>query len=124
MPRSLLYKNFSLVSSLLDALFSSLILQRKADYVSQLTKWLDGESDWSLCYRASDHGWRSNVFHARCDHRGPTVTIVRVGSYIFGGYTNVSWGGKILVGLAKFPAQHAFLNFPIITETFCYFYST
>ena len=29
---------------------------------------------------------------ARCDGKGPTVTIIRVGRYIFGGYTSVSWG--------------------------------
>ncbi|CAH3143436.1 unnamed protein product, partial [Pocillopora meandrina] len=26
-----------------------------------------------------------------CDGKGPSVTIIRVGKYIFGGYTSYSW---------------------------------
>ena len=38
-------------------------------------------------------GWAASTFHSRCDNKGPTVTIIRVGGkYIFGGYTSLSWG--------------------------------
>ena len=76
-----------------DALYSSLILDGKAEFLEQLTTWLDGETNWHLCYRASKYGWRSADFHSRCDFKGPTVTIVRVGYYIFGGYSDIPWGG-------------------------------
>ena len=49
-------------------------------------------STWKRCWRASVDGWASSTFHSRCDGKGPTVTIIRVGRYIFGGYTSVSWG--------------------------------
>ena len=49
-------------------------------------------SAWKLCWRASVDGWAARTFHSRCDGKGPTVTIIRVGRYIFGGYTSVSWG--------------------------------
>ena len=59
-----------------------------------LSNFRDG---WKLCYRASRDGWRSSNFHTRCDYKGPTVTIVRVGYYIFGGYADVAWGGMEFV---------------------------
>ena len=67
--------------------------------ISQLNSWLSSKlrssySYWKLCYRASVDGWRSQTFHNRCDSKGATVTIVRVGSYIFGGYNDNSWQGK------------------------------
>ncbi|KXJ11964.1 Lectin BRA-3 [Exaiptasia diaphana] len=50
------------------------------------------KSRWVRCWRAASDGWDvDSTFHPQCDNKGPTVTIVRVGSYIFGGYTDVSW---------------------------------
>ena len=43
------------------------------------------------CWRAKTDGWAASTFHSNCDGKGPTVTIIQVGSYIFGGYTDVSW---------------------------------
>ena len=53
-------------------------------------------SSFVLLYRASRDGWVASKFHAICDHRGPTVTVVRSGDCIFGGYTEESWDkGKL-----------------------------
>ena len=46
------------------------------------------------CWHAKTDGWATSTFHSNCDGKGPTVTIVQVGSYIFGGYVDKSWGGK------------------------------
>ena len=51
---------------------------------------------WKRCWRASVDGWAASTFHSRCDGKGPTVTIIRVGRYIFGGYTSLSWGKRAL----------------------------
>ncbi|XP_073253699.1 uncharacterized protein [Porites lutea] len=75
----------------------SVILANDASKISQLNTWLlphlqsQDRSYWKLCFRASNHGWRSKTFHRNCDNKGPTITIVRVGSYIFGGYNDNSW---------------------------------
>ncbi|CAH3131419.1 unnamed protein product, partial [Porites lobata] len=75
----------------------SVILANDASKISQLNTWLlphlqsSERSYWKLCYRASNHGWSSQTFHSYCDNKGPTVTIVRVGIYIFGGYNDNSW---------------------------------
>ncbi|XP_068673807.1 uncharacterized protein [Montipora foliosa] len=43
------------------------------------------------CWRAKTDGWAASTFHSNCDGKGPSVTIIEVGSYIFGGYTDISW---------------------------------
>ena len=48
-----------------------------------------------LCYRASLHGWSSQEFHKQCDDKAATVVLVKVGNWIFGGYTDQTWQGKI-----------------------------
>lgn len=44
-----------------------------------------------LIYSASCDGWDASTFHAKCDNKGPTVTVVKSGNNIFGGYTEQSW---------------------------------
>ena len=66
----------------------------KTDYLNQLLQWLPAQT-WHLCWRASQHGWAGSEFHKRCDSKGPTVTIIEVAVYIFGGNSDVSWGGMI-----------------------------
>ena len=43
------------------------------------------------CWHAKEDGWAASTFHGNCDDKGPTVTIIQVGSFIFGGYSDVSW---------------------------------
>ena len=75
----------------------SVIVGNSSNYLRTLRGWLSSvgrsaNSAWKLCWRASIDGWAARTFHSRCDGKGPTVTIIRVGRYIFGGYTSVSWG--------------------------------
>ena len=76
----------------------SKILKGKTKYKHQMIEWLAGENfQWRLCYRASSDGWRGEDFHSKCDNQGPTVVIVEVGNFIFGGYTAGNWywsGGR------------------------------
>ena len=48
----------------------------------------------NLLYRASQNGWAASNFHSCCDNKGPTVTVIKSGNYIFGGYTEHEWKGK------------------------------
>ena len=52
------------------------------------------------CWRAdeSPENWRAKKFHEGCDGKGPTVTIVKVGDNIFGGFTDIPWESKFLRG--------------------------
>ena len=87
---------------LLGGLGDSKIIGRDTRKMSKLHSWLhsrlqnQANSYWSLCYRASSHGWSGSTFHSYCDNRGPTVTIIRAHGYIFGGYTDQSWRRKFV----------------------------
>ena len=78
------------------AMTTSKILAGDATYFGHLSQWLNG-TNWKLCWRATKHGWAASEFHARCDNKVPTVTIVQVGQYIFGGYSDKSWDGMIFL---------------------------
>ena len=82
------------LSTLVIGLINSVIVGNNSEYLANLTNWIKPRrsgSDWKLCWRASRDGWDNNQFHSLCDEKGPTITIVKVGKYIFGGYTSLSW---------------------------------
>ena len=81
------------LSALVTGLKNSVIVGNNSEYLSNLTNWIrKGENDWKLCWRKSRDGWDKNQFHSLCDdEKGPTITIVKVNNYIFGGYTSLSW---------------------------------
>ena len=59
---------------------------------SVLKGWLSSqEGKWRLLFQASRDGFAAAAFHSKCDNKGPTVTIVKSGNNIFGGFTEVSW---------------------------------
>ena len=65
-----------------------------------LTNWLQdtltsASHSYSLIYRASLNGWTASNFHSCCDRKGPTVTVVKSGNNIFGGYTEQHWECKL-----------------------------
>ena len=81
---------------LIEGLGRSSILQNNDNYLGTLSNWLkpvvqSKSSHWKRCWRASVNGWAASTFHSGCDNKGPTVTIIKVGQYIFGGYASVSW---------------------------------
>ena len=76
---------------------NSVIVRNNRNHLTSLSNWLKPvaksvNSLWKRSWRASMDGWVASTFHSRCDGKGPTVTIIRVGRYIFGGYTSLSWG--------------------------------
>jgi hypothetical protein len=67
---------------------------------------LDTEVTLSLLYQGSRDGFRGADFHAKCDEKRATVTIVKsTEGYIFGGYSDQSWVG----GACYRPSSRAFL---------------
>ena len=75
------------------------IIRDHPDYEQTLTKFMREVQvtgkQWQLCFRASENSYSARAFHAACDNKGPTVTLVRVGDNVFGGYTDKSWGGSV-----------------------------
>ena len=60
--------------------------------------------EWRLLFQASRDGFAASAFHSKCDKKGPTVTVVKSGANIFGGFTEKPWintngGRKLLLQL-------------------------
>ncbi|XP_068705742.1 uncharacterized protein [Montipora foliosa] len=94
----------------------SVIIGNNLTYLFNLSEWLkpvsQSNSSWILCWRASKHGWASSTFHSLCDGKGPTVTIIKVNQYIFGGYTRLSWDVNAILMKRdlSLPIRHGGLN--------------
>lgn len=61
---------------------------------------------WRLLFKASRDGFKAEDFHSKCDEKGATVTVVKSGSFIFGGFTSDPWPGS---GYFRPQAREAFL---------------
>ena len=69
--------------------------------------------EWRLLLRASRDGFAASAFHSKCDNKGPTVTVVRSGANIFGGFTEKPWtnaGSKFLLQLIIIYTSKIFPN--------------
>ena len=93
------YYNVSAIVRLLNQPFGeSMILPYDSQYQNVMLSWLqeDGiSSDWKLIYRGTRDGFGASSFHAFCDNKGPTITLLKsVGDCIFGGYSDVSWTSR------------------------------
>jgi hypothetical protein len=77
-------------------IFSSQILT--GNQPSDLLKLCDFSlnDEWTLLYRGSRDGFGNVDFHSRCDDHTNTLTIFKAesSSYIFGGFTSLSWNGS------------------------------
>ena len=89
---------YSLDYLFLAALISSSILgSLDIKYIDKLNSFLapvlqsSSRSRFVRCWRAKTDGWAASTFHSNCDGKGPTVVIIQVGSYVFGGYSDKSW---------------------------------
>ena len=70
----------------------STILHGNIAHAKQLVEWVEDQRfGWKLCYRASVDGWKGEDFHQKCDDVGQTVTLVKCGTNVFGGYTDQNW---------------------------------
>jgi hypothetical protein len=73
----------------------TVILKDEVELFQHLLRFLNNRnSPLKLCYRASLHGWSSQDFHKLCNDKAGTVVLVKVGNWIFGGYTDQTWQGK------------------------------
>ena len=87
-------------------------------YLGNLISFLDpvlptaSRTDFVRCWHAKTDGWAASTFHSNCDGRGPTVTIIKVNDYIFGGYTDVSWSGGRHIKFFK--GQENFIGLTIL----------
>ena len=85
--------------------FEESVILTNENHRSVLKDWLPSlEGKWRLLFRASQDGSAAETFHSKCDNKGPTVTIVKNGNNIFGGFNEQSWTGmfsyfKVLINI-------------------------
>ena len=87
-------------SNILGSLDSKYLVKLKS-YLNPVLQ-SSSRSRFVRCWRGKTDGWAASTFHSNCDGKGPTVTVIKVGSYIFGGYTDVSWSSKYQIMVAPF----------------------
>ena len=67
-----------------------LTLKQKAELMKVCE--FERNSKWTLLYRGSRDGFGADMFHAKCDGKLKTLTIVKsTNGNIFGGYAAVDW---------------------------------
>ena len=53
---------------------------------------MTGLKKTSLLYRASRDGFTAAAFHAKCDYKAKTITLIKTSNnYVIGGYTSQAW---------------------------------
>eukprot|EP00823_Brevimastigomonas_motovehiculus_P005835 TRINITY_DN445_c0_g1_i1.p1 TRINITY_DN445_c0_g1~~TRINITY_DN445_c0_g1_i1.p1 ORF type:complete len:562 (-),score=164.15 TRINITY_DN445_c0_g1_i1:132-1817(-) len=54
------------------------------------------KAKWTLVYKGKKDGLTASSFHAKVDNAGPTMTIIKASgtNYIFGGFSEQSWGSS------------------------------
>ena len=86
---------------------NSTILLKNESYSDHLRQFLahvaENDSRWLLCYRASLHLRDIGAFHSLCDGKTNTVTIINKDEYVFGGFTDIPWGKKVVASLFYIP---------------------
>ena len=89
-----------------DEPFRESTILTNVEYRKILKAWLPEAmvGKWRLLFRASRDGFAASTFHSKCDNKGPTVTVVKSGANIFGGFTEKPWtspgaGRKFLLQL-------------------------
>ena len=76
-------------------LFEDSLIIKEETHQSTLQSWLPPTATCSLLYRTSTDGNTPADFHRCCDNKGPTLVLIRVQEYIFGGYSSRSWESGI-----------------------------
>ena len=82
----------------------------RQEYINTLTSYLSPVlqpryTGWKKCYQATVDDWEPSSFRVKCTYKGPTVTIVRYGNYILGGYTSYTWKREYQLLLPLLPLK-------------------
>ena len=67
--------------------------KRCDEFLNIIYEWTEGKN-MELLYRGTKDGMSADVFHNKCNNKGPTISLYKNGKgYIFGGYASIDWTG-------------------------------
>ena len=68
----------------------------KIEFMEMISMQLKKQIKISRVYSGVNDGFKSNIFHNKCDNISPTITLI-INDYdtIFGGYTTIPWSNNI-----------------------------
>ena len=76
--------------------FDSILLNETKkcnEFLNKIYEWTNGKN-MELLYRGTRDGMNANVFHNKCNNKGPTIILFKnEKGYIFGGYASLDWQG-------------------------------
>ena len=68
--------------------------KREDEFIPKILEW-SGYKRMELIYRGSRDGTTSNIFHNKCDNKGPTIILFKnEKGNIYGGYCPISWNSN------------------------------
>ncbi len=89
---------------------SVILSQRQSFELLNLCQF-SSDIEWTLLYRASQDGFEAKHFHSKCDSHCRTLTIFKSAephTFIFGGYTDCTWGATRKSAETKDPNAFVF----------------
>ena len=87
------YGNWTEIQKVKTDVFSNILKEskREDEFISKILEW-SGYKRMELIYRGSRDGTTSNIFHNKCDNKGPTIILFKnEKGNIFGGYCPISF---------------------------------
>ena len=101
-----IHSNYSDIIKFKTNKFDSILLNETNkcnECLNKIYEWTGGKN-MELLYRGSRDGMSADVFHNKCNNKGPTISLFKnEKGYIFGGYASVDWKG---------PSEYAYRSAP------------
>jgi len=101
-----IHSNYSDIIKFKTNKFDSILLNETNkcnECLNKIYEWTGGKN-MELLYRGTRDGMSAEVFHNKCNNKGPTIRLFKnEKGYIFGGYASVDWQG---------PSEYAYRSAP------------
>ena len=101
-----IHSNYSDIIKFKTNKFDSILLNETNkcnECLNKIYEWTGGKN-MELLYRGTRDGMSAEVFHNKCNNKGPTISLFKnEKGYIFGGYASVDWQG---------PSEYAYRSAP------------
>ena len=91
-----IHSNYSDIIKFKTNKFDSILLNETNkcnECLNKIYEWTGGKN-MELLYRGTRDGMSAEVFHNKCNNKGPTISLFKnEKGYIFGGYASIDWQG-------------------------------